>query len=260
MSYKRLLVVLIALSISCSATITVIQHSHAESINNGSTVTCTLSATGASRNIIVGAVHTLHEAVWVASVTDNKGNIYVQPPGNALGPNNWELPGAHGGVFATEFSEIWHSLGTSAGVTSVTITFNMPLPQIVPVPMVFSKACFAYEIDGAGMTFDAYASQLSPFSPPCVVNLCTGASVSTNANVGFVLGIIVVAGYSSVPLRLVDQSPANGNEFTAGSEIALGGITAAASLISSTAAAHQPAWHIDTVPGFLASSVAAYRQ
>jgi hypothetical protein len=236
MTYRGLIVVLIALSAPCFGAIAIIQHVHSTSIDKGSTVTCQLSSTGAGRNIIVGAAVTGQFGVGVVSVTDNQGNIYTQAPGSR-------------GSMGSYVSEIWHSLGTVAGVTNVSVAFFVPPPP-VPETDGYNKMCFAYEVSGA-VTFDT-AAKLS--SQLCVGNLCTGASVTTATTTGFVLGVIVVV------MDPIDQSPNAGNEFTSGGEIDSMGVGAAASLISSTAASHQPVWHISAVPEAFCTSTAAYRQ
>jgi hypothetical protein len=237
---KRLLgvcIVLAAVAFPANGAVAIIQHSHSHLYTWGTTISCTLSSTGASRNIIVGAVSTA-EVVSVSSVTDNQSNTYVQASGSSAVGNGHTVA-------------IWHSLGTTAGVTSVTVTFSAPPNtscNLVACGMY--KACFAYEVSGA-VTFDA-ASKVD--NGNCVGAVCTGAAVTTATTTGFVLGIIVNAP--------VDQNPNSGNEFTSGGDIDDFGEGAAASLVSSTAASHTPAWHsawTDRNGNFI-SSTAAYKQ
>lgn len=210
--------------------VSIIQHGHAATIDHtGSTVTCALTATGAGRNIIVGAVATTSgvSALSVSSVTDNQGNVYSPASGSR-------------GVYEYVEVEVWHALNAVAGVTSLTVTFS-------GTPGYY-RECFVFEVAGA-VTFDTAAKV---DSGTCVANVCTGASITTATTTGFVLGIV-----GADP---VDQNPLAGNEFVSGGDIGLNGSSAAASLVSSTAAPHRPAWHSDRDGQHFASSTVAYKQ
>jgi hypothetical protein len=236
---KRLLSVgifLAAVAFPASGAVAIIQHVSGRAIGTGSSVSCALTSTGASRNIIVGAVSTFSVgmgAVVVSSVVDDRGNTYVQAPGSR-GLNAGSLHG----------SEIWHSLNTVAGVTVVTVTFSAGA-----ITYPYYKACFAYEVSGS-MTFDT-ASKVDVGTCD-VTNVCTGAAAITATTTGFVLGIIVV--------DPVNQNPNSGNEFTSGGDIDLTGNGASASLISSTASSHGPAWHSTLAGDGFTSSTSAYKQ
>jgi hypothetical protein len=211
--------------------VSIIQHTTGYSTDHtGSTVTCALSATGASRNIIVGSASTTSaaSAIFVSGISDNQGNVY-------------QLASNSRGVYEYAETEVWHSLGAVGGVTSLTITFS-------GTPGYY-RACFAYEVSGT-LAFDSAAKV---DSGTCLANVCTGASVTTATTTGFVLGIVLT--------DPIDQNPKTGNEFTSGGDIdGLRGYGAAASLISGTAAAHQPVWHNDRASQHFVSSTAAYRQ
>lgn len=210
--------------------VSVVQHVHASTTDHtGSTVSCTLAATGASHNIIVGAVATTSGAgaLSVASVTDNQGNAY-------------HLAANSRGTYEYVEAEVWHSLGAAGGVTSVTVTF-------AGTPG-FYRECYAYEVSGA-LTFDTAAHV---DSGTCVASVCNGASITTATTTGFVLGFVTC--------DPIDQSPLAGNEFVSGGDIGLNGSSATASLISGTAAVHQPVWHADHASQRFASSTAAYKQ
>ncbi len=210
--------------------VSIIQHGHAATTDHtGATVTCALTATGAGRNIIVGAVSSTSgaSAIAVSGVSDNQGNTYQLAPGSR-------------GVYEYVETEVWHSLGAVGGVTSLTVTFS-------GTPGYY-RECFVFEVAGA-VTFDTAAKV---DSGTCVANVCTGASITTATTTGFVLGIV-----GADP---VDQNPLAGNEFVSGGDIGLNGSGAAASLVSSTAASHRPAWHSDRDGQHFASSTAAYRQ
>jgi hypothetical protein len=230
---KRLLILALLLMVPPAfGAISIIQHVHNHVYTNGATVTCTLSSTGASRNIIVGAMSATSGAgaVSVSSVADNQLHTFVQASGSR---------GVHAGNL--HGSEIWHALNVSAGVTTVTVTFSGEATS-------YWKACFAYEVSGT-VTFDTAAKV---DTGTCVTLICTGASVTTATTTGFVLGVIVV--------DPVDQNPNSGNEFTSGGDTDTDGNGAAVSLISSTAAAHQPVWHGSVGADTFTSSTAAYKQ
>jgi hypothetical protein len=239
---KRLLgvcIVLAAVAFPASGAVAIVQHVKNHLYSWGTTISCTLSSTGASRNIIVGAVSTA-EVVSVSSVTDNQSNTYVQASGSS----------AVGNAHAVA---IWHSLGTTAGVTSVTITFSAPPNTSCSLVACGTyKACFAYEVSGS-LTFDV-AGKID--SATCTSNICQGASVTTATSTGFVLGVTATG---NAP---VDQNPNSGNEFTSGGDIDDFGNGVSAALISGTAAAHQPAWHNywPDRAGTFTSSTAAYKQ
>ena len=257
---KRILVfasVLLACGISANGAVSVVQHVHGHSIGLGSTVACSLTATGVSRNVIVATLGTTGGggdgnaalAYPVSSVTDNIGNTYSQAPGTR-------------GIYEYWGTEVWHSLAATSGVTTVTVTFSGKNS--------YYRACFAYEVAGI-LTFDS-ATQLSMVwsrqpgnNEACVSLTCTGPAITTTTATTFVLAV-----YGGFP---VDQNPIAGNEFTSGGDIDIPGNfgAAAVSLISSTAAAHRPVWHADATKIYLpgqsesayprfAASVAAYKQ
>lgn len=212
---------------TAAGAVSIIQHTTGHSASLGLTVTCALTATGASRNIIVGVASGSSGAsnLIVSGITDNQGNAY-------------QLAAGSRGTYEYAATEVWHSLGAAGGVTSMTVTFSGN-------PGLY-RECFAYEVSGT-LTFDT-ASKVD--SGMCVANVCTGASVTTATTTGFVLAIVAT--------DPIDQNPKTGNEFTSGGDIGFGG--AAASLISGTAATHQPAWHNDRASQHFVSSTAAYRQ
>jgi hypothetical protein len=192
-------------------------HAHAQDPWGQATVSCTLpTPTGSSHTLIVGAVAfdgvpfappgDLH----VTSVVDDKGNSYLLAPGaRAIDDNTADV-------------EVWHALGTTAGVTQVTVTFGGVATGY--------RECYVYEVGGA-LAYDTAAGVNDGL---CKLNICSGAPVVTATTAGFVVGVIAA--------DPIDRSPADGNEFAIGS-IGLVGQSAAAVLISSTPASHQPAWY-----------------
>jgi hypothetical protein len=218
MSYKALIVLIVALSVRCFATITITQHTANMANGTGGTVSCALASTGSAHNIIIGTAieGPIRVVSAVASVTDSQGNPYLPATGSVA---------ANSGGFYR--SEIWHSLAATSGVTSVLVTFSNS--NGIYYNETF-RSCFAYEVSGT-LTFDG-AGKVD--SGSCVTT-CLGASVSTSTSVGFCVGIIELFAF--------DQNPLTGNEFGGGdAEYGMPWISASVSLISSTAAAHQPAW------------------
>ena len=241
---KRLIlsaVILVAVACPAFGAVAIIQHVSNHAYGNGATVACTLSSTGASRNIIVGAVSASSgdSVLTVSGVADNQGNLYSL----ASGSRGTYTGNLHG-------SEIWHSLNATSGVTSITATFTGSTTS-------YYKGLFCYEVSGTAVTFDT-AGKVD--AGTCSANLCTGASVSTATSVGFVLGIIIV--------DPVDLTPAAANEFVSGGNIDSTGTVgatvvgggASCSLISASASAHLPSWHITSATAPFTSSTSAYKQ
>ena len=236
---KKLVLVCCALvlALPAFAAVSVVQHNSNHSYADGSTVSCALSSTGASRNIIVGAV----SVDPVSAVADDRGNVYTA------------ASGSHAINTAGLETEVWHSLGTVSGVTNITVTFGGSKGL---------KVCFAYEIAGP-LTFDS-AAKIDNGIPladgdPYRFKTCAGAAVTTSTAAGFVLAVVNV--------DPVAENPKNGTEFTSGGELADEN-NASVSLVSSGLGSHQPVWRIDThstaaAPGpavTFVSSSASYKQ
>jgi hypothetical protein len=186
-------------------------------LTQGNIVVCTLASTGTAHNLIVGAQYDGPDGISVAGVSDNRGNTYSHATGSGTGR-----------------TDVWHSLNATSAVTSVTITFS------VPTTNPYYRACFAYELSGSGVSFDSAAVVNDG---RCAAKVCTGATITTGTSVGFVLGIITGTTITTI-------SPDTGNEFTSGGDLDIfpptqptWGVSASASLISATQAAHFPAWH-----------------
>jgi hypothetical protein len=200
------------LSASCFGTVTITQHvaGHQETAP-GNTAVCAISSSGAGHNLIVGAVYEGPDigGSLVTSVIDNQSHAYT-------------LVGGASGVRTAVF----HSLNASAGTTSVTINFN------VPVTDVYYKGCVVYEVSGA-LAVDS-ASVLN--DGRCISQVCSGAAISTSTSIGFIIAVIAA--------DPVDQNPHSGSVFTAGGSSDLAGMGAACSLISASASVYTPDWHI----------------
>ncbi|MFY9560149.1 MAG: hypothetical protein WAQ52_07940 [Terriglobales bacterium] len=215
---------------AAAGSVSLFQNVHSSSLGDVATVTCTLAPTGSSRNIIVAAVGFGHSGVTtptVASVVDDRGNTYSPAP-NGRGQHLYQDV------------EVWHAIGTTAGVTQVTVTFGGVQTGY--------RECYVFEVGGA-LAYDTAAGVNDGL---CKLNICSGAPVVTATTAGFVVGVIAA--------DPIDRSPADGNEFTGGS-IGAYGQSAAAVLFPDTPKSHQPVWHNDRsfeVP--FASVTAAYKQ
>lgn len=220
---KLVILALLLMSPAVFGAISIVQSARTFLYDASTTVSCGLSPTGASHNLIVGAIRETFGS-GVASVVDNQGNTYTRASGS----------GAR--------AEIWHSLGATAGVTSVTISFGSISNYGFGVGY---KQCFVYEVAGT-VTFDA-AANLD--SGQCTSSVCNGQAVNTSTSTGFVVGIIfhdaLEQNYIFGTPRYYDPNYGNpkiGNEFTAGSLIGLWAWSGAVGLISTNAASHQPVW------------------
>jgi hypothetical protein len=244
---KLLIVALLLMSPAAFGAVSITQSAKNWAYDAGTDVTCTLAApSGASHSLIVGTVResfgSVHGEDGVVSIADNRGNTYTRATGL-------------GGTRA----EIWHSLGATSGVTSLTISFS---PRNYFGFGVGYKECFVYEVSGIA----ALASAAQVYSAGCVASVCTGASVTSGSTTGFVLGIALLDGLDqncvADPNYLNCGNPNPGNEFVSGSLPGLWGWSGAVSLLSTGASLHAPAWHLEntTVTNFsFSSSTAAYQ-
>jgi hypothetical protein len=208
-----------------------VQHATNGTTANQATVAVTIAASTAGNHIIVGAGN--NGGLTVTGVTDNAtggSNVYSQIAGAQS-----DRDGGAGGK-----GDVWASLSTPrGGATTVTITFSSATTNV--------KVGFVDEVSGlVGASLDVAA----------VVNQQTtgttdsGASVTTSSTDGFVFGLCITG-------NGITANPAAGNEFTAGGDIeSVISLWAACSLISTTAAAHQPKWTDTAGQNFCASTVA----
>lgn len=203
---------------------TIVQKPGTLSTANANTVAVTVASTGAGNLLVLGSFNS--DTRTVSSIADNIGtNSYIQAA-SAAGTN---------GALKTD---IWHCLSTSAGVTTITLTF-------LGAAGTFDKILWCYELSGFISPLFDLANNNSGTS---VGNSVPGASVTTTSIIGFILGLGYCWGG-------VVANPTGGNEFTSGSTTT--GSVGACSLLSSTAAAHAPAW-TNGSDGVYLSSVAAY--
>lgn len=192
----------------------VVQHTVAFSAANATTVAITVTATGTGRLLVVGTA--CNEDRTVTGVSDGT-TAFTQFTG---------VRGALSGI--SSFSDIWYLPASSNGKTTITITFS-------GVAGTFEKLGWFWEVSGfttAGADVGTHVDDQTA----TVGALENGGSVTTTSTTGFVVGVVV----SNTGTL---NNPHIGNEFTSGGDIEVGTtFWAGCSLISSTAAAHQPAW------------------
>ena len=209
--------------------ITITQHKFTDTSASANTAAVTLTSTGASKLLVVLSANT--GARTVTSVTDNKSNSYTQFPSAAInGANSRSL-------------DCWYCAGAISGVTTVTVHYSGSAGT-------FEKVVEVWEV--AGFTSPATDGTASVGTGTCVATTATGASVTTTRTVGFVAAIIVVGG-------AIAANPASGNEFTSGGDIT-SNANAACSLISTTAAGHQPVWTDNTSSDAFTTITVAFKE
>lgn len=199
------------------------------------TSAATITSSGAGHLIVVGliAFDPAPAARTVSGVTDNIGNTYTQATG-----------AASSSVSGSTTTDVWYCLSASAGVTTVTGTWS-------GAAWAGSKAVIVWEVQG--MTTAAFDLAAHVSNGTGAANLDAGASVTTTGASGFVVGVANTD-------NSIDLNPNTGNEFTSGGASDPSGTGwAGASLISSTAAAHQPVWHDTNPTSPYGASTAAFK-
>lgn len=191
--------------------ISLVQHKFNSSAS-GTTVAVTIAANSAGNLIVVGAGGG-SSSVTVTGVTDNAtggSNTYVQASGARA-------------TATGHMVDCWYVLSAAhAGATTVTVTFSGSI----------SGDAFVMEVSGfTNCALDVVG----------VVNngaqsggLAVGATVTTTSTTGFIIA-------ADITNNAVGANPHSGNEFTSGGDVDANS-NAACSLISTTAAAHQPVW------------------
>lgn len=211
--------------------ITLVQHKVNSTSANQATVAVTVTSTTAGNPLIVGAAN--GASMTVTGVTDNKAggtNIYTQATSAAASQGGGR-------------TDVWYCLNPGGGVTSVTVTFSVSDTNV--------KDGWVFEVSGFSAAAFDLANHLN--NGTGVGTTDTGVSVTTTSATGFVVGVIAVG-------TAIVTNPASGNEFTAGGDIAAGSSNAACSLISTTAAGHQPAWTDSNTNAAFCASTAAFKE
>lgn len=192
-----------------------VQHKVGETNANQATLPITVTATSAGNLMVVAACNT--GTLTVSGVADNAAggsSVYAQVAGAQFVGN------------ANDLGDVWASLNVKGGVTQVTITFSAADTSI--------KDGWAMEVSGLSSPVVDVKNVAN--TQTGVGTTDTGASVTTTATDGFIIGVITTSG------SVLGGNPAGGNEFTAGGDVQATTGNGAVSLISTTAAAHQPVW------------------
>lgn len=208
--------------------LSVLQTVGAAGAGAGTTVVITVSATAIGSCLVVGITN--GQSATVSTITDNASggsNTYVQAT-NALGTN------------AGKRADTWYCLSaTNGGATTITITVSASGSE--------RQATF-WEVSGFTTAAFDIANNAGGTGSGTTDN---GASVTTTGTTGFVVGSLITSGF-------ISANPKAGNEFTSGGATA--GTGGGISLISSTAAAHQPVWLDGASGANICTSTAAIKE
>lgn len=210
--------------------LSVVQHVVARSALSANSVTATVTSTTAGTLLVVGMAQDGSSTNTATGVTDG-GDTFTAATG----------AGTSGGGNSVT-SHVYYCLSGAGGKTSVVGTFTNTDTSI--------KTIEVWEVSGWNTcVFDLAAGTTNGTG---VGTDYSGPSVTTTGTTGFVVGVCVSAGMS------VTVNPKAGNEFTAGGDISAEG-KGFCSLISSTAAAHQPVWTGDSSGISFNASTAAFK-
>jgi hypothetical protein len=202
-----------------------VQHKVAASGANSNQITITVTSTGAGRLLVVG--------------TGNNGGRTVT--GVSDGTNNFTRATNAAAGTGSLRTDIWYLLNSSSGKTTITVTYSGTAGTFLKIGNVWEVSGFTAAAFDTANNINGVGSGTTD----------TGATVTTTAAKGFVVGEIITP-------ASIAQNPKAGNEFTAGGDISPSGNDGAgASLISGTAASHTPVW-LDLASGrnFMSSTAA----
>lgn len=223
---------MVMLPLKAEAAVAVVQHKTGQT--NASQVTVPITVTGtAAGNLLVVATGNAGTRTVTKVCTDGTtcaaGNSFTHSVGcdSALG---------------TDEAEIWYLTPSTAGVTTITISFSGSSGT-------FNKEGWAWEV--SGFTNPTTDGCQVVNSGTAAASTATGASITTTATAGFVAAVVISSANITV-------NPKAGNEFTGGGDISATS-DAACSLVSASAAAHQPTWTTTTGATFN-SSTGAFKE
>jgi hypothetical protein len=202
-----------------SAAVTIVQHKANSSSTSASTLTVTIAANSAGSLIVVGAGagnNTTQRTI--SSVADNAtgGSNTYTCDANSQGSST-------SGTLKIATKVCYCLSAAHAGATTITITYSGSATY---------RDAVVWEV--SGFTTAGFDTSAGTTNAVGVGTTDTGASVTTSGASGFVVGFIDTGGWVTV-------NPKSGNEFTAGGDITSNN-SAGCSLISASAAAHQPVW------------------
>lgn len=201
-----------------------VQHKASTSSASSVTSTCTVTSTGAGHLLIVALGNNAGRTV--VSVSDGTNNFVQVPSAHASGGNH--------------DTDVWWLASSTSGKVTITVTWSGSAA-------VFVKDIWFWEVSG----FTTPIVDVVAIATPAGATTLNGASVTTTAAVGFVVGVVVDP-------NSVTVNPKAGNEFTAGGDIVNG--DAGCSLISASAAAHQPVWTSFASGGTAGTSTVAFKE
>lgn len=191
----------------------------------GTSATATVAATGSGNLLVVIVANT--PGIKVTSVSDGTDNFTQFP--------NAYFNGSIGSM------DLWYLAKSISGKTSMTVNFSGS-SSFVDVEF--------WEVSGFNHPFPDVVGIISPFGVVSSTT-ATGAAVLTTGTTGFIVAGDDTAGGVTV-------NPAGGNEFSSGGN--LFNTDGYCSLISSTAAIHQPAWTESTNGAHFNSITAAFKE
>jgi len=213
------------------AAVTITQHVGTWSNASANSVALTVTSTASGALLIVSCGTNYPLATDACTgVTDNQSNTYTEA-------TNAASTGASSGT-----TDVYYKLSGTGGVTTVTCSYTLTDTK--------QKYCHLTEV--AGFTTAAFDLAGHVDNQTASSNVETGASITTTSTTGFVLGVVMSG-------STVDQNPNSGNEFTSGGDV-INSDFAVATLISSTAAAHQPVWHANFSTTFFSASTVAFKE
>ena len=195
---------------SVFAAVSVVQHKVNFSGSGASSISTTVTATGSGNLLIAGTI-SAHSHFPVISVSDGTNNFIKFPEATGID------------ILNDAQAEIWYLPQSTSGKTLITLTIGSTSTFIGLE--VWEVSGFTNPVpDATGTVNDGVQTG----------GTATGSAVRTRSSKGFIVGMDITE-------QAVSSNPAAGNEFTSGGDIDAGG-DAFCSLISTTAATHQPSW------------------
>lgn len=202
---------------------TVVQSQYARTVASSNTATVTVTATGAGNLLVVVAAD--QDARTITAVSDGT-NAFTQATGAAA---------SNGG--SNGRADIWYLLSSTAGKTTITVTFS---------GVSTTKDVYFLELSGNGLAF-----QLAATTGAANKAATEAGTALTNTAPGLVIGVVVTNGS-------ITASPAATNtQFTNGT-IGTGGGSAIAWLMGGVST-YTPSWNDSVTSGAAyANSTAAF--
>lgn len=205
------------------------QHGTAYSAANANTSSATITSSLAGSVLIIATEYGLAGGT-ILSVTDNKGNTWVQATNAASAP----LGG--GGT------DVWYYLTSASGVTTITVTYSSTSTNEKTIWYAEVTGFTTPAFDVAGHVTSGTATG---FNNP-------GPSITTASAAGFIWAADQTALGNLTGMQ-------GGNAFTFGDQQTNTG-GASAYLITAGTGTYQPVWVSDTTADTVDSSAAAFKE